>query len=181
MDAKDSLTQVWAHMRRRGPSQIQFWFIALMIGIAAGLAAVLFRYGISILQTTLYGVEDVTKLHSFAANLPWYWVLMIPMVGGVAVGIILHHFTPDGRVRSVADVIEGAALNEGRVEKKGGRRLCAIVDDHTWHGGIDWARGACGAYRGDDFELGQQPYPRGWYNGARPFGLRRCGGGVSEF
>jgi CIC family chloride channel protein len=89
MDAKDSLTQVWAHMRRRGPSQIQFWFIALMIGIAAGLAAVLFRYGISLLQTTLYGVEDVTKLHSFAANLPWYWVLMIPMVGGVAVGIIL--------------------------------------------------------------------------------------------
>lgn len=120
MDAKDSLTQVWAHMRRRGPSQIQFWFIALMIGIAAGLAAVLFRYGISLFQTTLYGVEDVTKLHSFAANLPWYWVLMIPMVGGVAVGIILHHFTPDGRVRSVADVIEGAALNEGRVEKKAG-------------------------------------------------------------
>jgi len=120
MDAKDSLTQVWAHMRRRGPSQIQFWFIALMIGIAAGLAAVLFRYGISLLQTTLYGVEDVTKLHSFVANLPWYWVLMIPMVGGVAVGIILHHFTPDGRVRSVADVIEGAALNEGRVEKKAG-------------------------------------------------------------
>ncbi len=119
-DAKDSLKQVWAHMRRRGPSQIQFWFIALLIGIAAGLAAVLFRYGILLLQTKIYGVEDVTKLHSFAANLPWYWVLTIPMIGGVAVGIILHHFTSDGRVRSVADVIEGAALNEGRVEKKAG-------------------------------------------------------------
>ena len=119
-DAKDSLKQVWAHMRRRGPSQIQFWFIALMIGIAAGLAAVLFRYGILLLQTKIYGVEDVTKLHSFAANLPWYWVLTIPMIGGVAVGIILHNFTSDGRVRSVADVIEGAALNEGRVEKKAG-------------------------------------------------------------
>ena len=119
-DAKDSLKQVWAHMRRRGPSQIQFWFIALLIGIAAGLAAVLFRYGILLLQTKIYGVEDVTKLHSFAANLPWYWVLTIPMIGGVAVGTILHHFTSDGRVRSVADVIEGAALNEGRVEKKAG-------------------------------------------------------------
>jgi len=119
-DAKDSLKQVWAHMRRRGPSQIQFWFIALMIGIAAGLAAVLFRYGILLLQKKIYGAEDVTKLHSFAANLPWYWVLTIPMIGGVAVGIILHNFTSDGRVRSVADVIEGAALNEGRVEKKAG-------------------------------------------------------------
>jgi CIC family chloride channel protein len=107
-------------MHRRGPSQIQFWFIALMIGIAAGLAAVLFRFGVSFLQQTLYGIEDVTKLHSFAESLPWYWVLIIPMMGGVAVGIILHHFTPDGRVRSVSDVIEGAALNEGRVEKKAG-------------------------------------------------------------
>ncbi|WP_375267467.1 chloride channel protein [Planktotalea sp.] len=117
---KDSLGRGWSHMRRRGPSQIQFWFIALMIGIAAGLAAVAFRFGISLLQTTLYGVDDVTKLHSFAESLPWYWVLIIPMMGGVVVGIILHHFTPDGRVRSVADVIEGAALNEGRVEKKAG-------------------------------------------------------------
>ncbi len=120
LDMKDSLGRGWSHMRRRGPSQIQFWFIALMIGIAAGLAAVLFRFGVSFLQQTLYGVEDVTKLHSFAESLPWYWVLIIPMMGGVVVGIILHHFTPDGRVRSVSDVIEGAALNEGRVEKKAG-------------------------------------------------------------
>jgi CIC family chloride channel protein len=120
LDMKDSLGRGWWHMHRRGPSQIQFWFIALMIGIAAGLAAVLFRFGVSFLQQTLYGVEDVTKLHSFAESLPWYWVLIIPMMGGVAVGIILHHFTPDGRVRSVSDVIEGAALNEGRLEKKAG-------------------------------------------------------------
>ncbi len=120
LDMKESLGRGWSHMRRRGPSQIQFWFIALMIGIAAGLAAVAFRFGISLLQTTLYGVDDVTKLHSFAESLPWYWVLIIPMMGGVVVGIILHHFTPDGRVRSVSDVIEGAALNEGRVEKKAG-------------------------------------------------------------
>ncbi|MEM9580454.1 MAG: chloride channel protein [Pseudomonadota bacterium] len=117
---RQSFAKGWQLLRHRGPSQVQFWFIALVIGIAAGWAAVLFRAGISLLQTTLYGVEDVTMLHSFAERLPWYWVLLIPMAGGVAVGIILHHFTPDGRVRSVADVIEGAALNNGRVEKKAG-------------------------------------------------------------
>ena len=41
-----------------------------MIGIAAGLAAVAFRFGISFLQTMLYGVDYVTKLHSFAESLP---------------------------------------------------------------------------------------------------------------
>ena len=119
-DMKASCGGGWQLLRHRGPSQVQFWFIALMIGIAAGFAAVAFRFGVSLLQTTLYGVDDVTKLHSFAESLPWYLILLIPMAGGVTVGIILHHFTPDGRVRSVSDVIEGAALNNGRVEKKAG-------------------------------------------------------------
>ena len=38
-------------------------------------------------------------------------------MGGLLVGVILHRYTPDRRVRSVADVIEGAALNNGRVEQ----------------------------------------------------------------
>ena len=110
----------WRVLRDRGPSQVQFWFIALAIGIAAGFAALLFRKGISWLQTTLYGVDDVRLLHSFAESLPWWLVLTIPIFGGLAVGLILHRFTPDGRVRSVADVIEGAALAEGRVEHRAG-------------------------------------------------------------
>ncbi|SEK62838.1 chloride channel protein [Pacificibacter marinus] len=107
-------------MRLRGPSQIQFWFIALLIGIASGLAALFFRKWISGLQSFFYGAEDVHLLHSAAGELPWFWVLSLPVLGGLAVGVVLNWFTPDGRVRSVADVIEGAALNNGRVEKRAG-------------------------------------------------------------
>ncbi|MDA7425147.1 chloride channel protein [Thalassococcus lentus] len=119
----------WDLLRHEGPGQIQFWFIALIVGIVAGFAAIGFRAAIAKLQTTLYGTDDVTTLHSFAETLPWMWVLLIPAIGGIAVGIILHHFTPDGRVRSVADVIEGAALNDGRVEKKAGiaSALCSWI------------------------------------------------------
>lgn len=107
-------------MKKHGPNQIQFWFIALAIGVGAGVAAVLFRLGISAIQTTVYGVDDVTRLHSFAAGLAWYQILLIPIFGGLVVGLILDRFTDDGRVRSVADVIEGAALSEGRVEVRRG-------------------------------------------------------------
>lgn len=107
-------------MKTHGPNQIQFWFIALAIGIAAGLAAVLFRLGIYAIQTTAYGTDDVLTLHSFAAGLAWYQILLIPICGGLIVGLILDRFTDDGRVRSVADVIEGAALAEGRVEVRRG-------------------------------------------------------------
>lgn len=110
----------WYVLRNRGPSQIQFWFIALAIGIAAGFAALFFRKGIEALQAFLYGTEDVHSLHSFASSLPWYWILVIPIVGGLVTGLILHNFTRDAVARSVADAIEGAALREGRVSTRAG-------------------------------------------------------------
>ncbi|MBY6200816.1 chloride channel protein [Maritalea mobilis] len=119
-DAAAALRNGWRVLLQRGPSQVQFWFIALVIGIAAGFAALFFRKGINALQHTLYGVEDVRLLHSFAESLPWYLILLIPVCGGLIVGLLLHYFTPDARVRSVADVIEGAALDNGRVEQRAG-------------------------------------------------------------
>ncbi|PWJ13327.1 chloride channel protein [Jannaschia seohaensis] len=121
------LTHIFARLRRgwevvltRGPSQIQFWFIALAVGVASGYAAVAFMTAIRWLQAFLYGTDDIRMIHSFAATLPWFWVLTLPALGGLVVGFILTRFTPDGRVRGVAEVIQGAAMNEGRVERRAG-------------------------------------------------------------
>ena len=110
----------WHVLVHRGPSQIQFWFIALLIGIAAGFAALFFRKGIEALEAFLYRADGTEMIHTAAADLPWYVLLAIPTIGGLIVGLILHRFTPDGRVRAVADVIEGAALRDGRVETRAG-------------------------------------------------------------
>ncbi len=115
-----AMKDAWRVMRRRGPSQIQFWFIALAIGVAAGFMALGFRKAIRALQAYVYDTEDILLLHSHAEKLPWFLILIIPIIGGLIVGLILHKFTDDGRVRSVADVIEGAALTNGRVEGKAG-------------------------------------------------------------
>ena len=117
------LDGVFARLRLRSLRMfwhVGFWGLALVIGIASGVAAVLFGMGIAWIQTLAYGTPDVNRLHSFAENLDWYWVVLIPTVGGVATGLIFHYLTDDGRVRSVADVIEGAALHDGRVEGKEG-------------------------------------------------------------
>jgi CIC family chloride channel protein len=107
-------------IKQKGPSQIQFWFIALIIGIGAGFAALGFRLGVDWLQSALYQAEDVSRLHTEASGLDWYHIVLIPIFGGLVVGLILHFFTDDRRSRSVADVIEGAALKEGRVEVRRG-------------------------------------------------------------
>ncbi|MCL4674653.1 MAG: chloride channel protein [Pararhodobacter sp.] len=93
--------------------------MAFFLGIAAGLAALGFRAGIGTLERTLYGAQDQDVMTG-ASGMPWYALVVIPTLGGLIVGLILHRFTPDGRVRAVADVIEGAALGRGRVEMREG-------------------------------------------------------------
>ncbi len=116
----DPLRRTWALIRDRGPSKVQFWFIALVVGMASGYAAVGFMLAIEALQTALYGTDDPRTLHSFAATLPWYWIVLLPATGGLLVGYILTRFTHDGRVRGVAEVIQASAMKEGRVERRAG-------------------------------------------------------------
>ncbi len=119
-ESRAGLQQGWQLLLRKGPSQIQFWFIALAVGIASGAAAVGFRWSIGWLQAVLYQTDDARHIQGHASTLPWWLLLTLPICGGLVVGLILGRFTPDGRVRSVADVIEGAALYRGRVELKAG-------------------------------------------------------------
>jgi len=119
-DVKRALARARRVLREKGPTQVQFWLIALAVGIAAGFAALAFRNGIEWLQKLLYGTDDPRHIHSFAESLPWFWILAIPTIGGLVVGVILNRFTSDGRVHTVADVIEGAALRKGRVDERAG-------------------------------------------------------------
>jgi len=98
---------------------IGFWLLALLVGLVAGAATLGFRIAISELQSLFYGADDV-MLASVAKTLPWWLVLFLPVAGGLIVGLILHKYTPDGRVRGVADVIDAVAEGDGHVERKEG-------------------------------------------------------------
>ncbi|MEM7241196.1 MAG: chloride channel protein [Pseudomonadota bacterium] len=95
------------------------WVCALVLGIATGFATIGFRIAIEYLEEAIYGASSET-LASHAATLDWWVLILIPTIGGLIVGLILQHFTPDARARTVAHAIEGAALNDGRVEGKAG-------------------------------------------------------------
>ena len=100
-------------------SQLTLWPVAVALGIATGYAVVGFRLAIWWIESLVYGVNDWT-LHTVAASLPWWQVLVIPIVGGLIVGQILVRFTPDGTARGVADVIDAAAMRAGRVDRRHG-------------------------------------------------------------
>jgi len=114
-------TELWSldTLRQHGPSQMRFWLAALLIGTLAGFATLGFRVGIYRVQEWIYGSDEL-HLASAVSHLPWYWVVGVPTLGGLLVGMIMQRYTKDSRARSVAHVIEGAALNDGRVEGKAG-------------------------------------------------------------
>mgnify|MGYP005848909607 CR=1 FL=1 len=109
----------WARLRREGPDRAQFWILALVVGVAAGYAAIGFRLAIFELQTLFYGVDDFELHTRLAALSPWV-VVGVPILGGLAVGLLMRAFTEEGRVRNVSHVIEAAALHDGRVPLRSG-------------------------------------------------------------
>ena len=96
-----------------------FWMIAFLVGIISGLAAISFRWAISSLQEVFYRAnEQSLLLRDYTTH--WIWFLIIPVSGSLIVGLVLYFFCDEERNGSVADVIEGAALNNGRVNLKFG-------------------------------------------------------------
>lgn len=107
------------HEAEETPGRLVFWLVALFVGIVAGYAAIGFRFSINTLQTFFYGATNET-IHSYAAHLNPFLIFIIPVLGGLAVGLILHHFTPNAKVLAVSDVIAAAAVRDARVNQRAG-------------------------------------------------------------
>ena len=90
------------------------WFLSIVIGAVVGLAAILFRLCIGLVQMPWLGTSS-EAIHSAAAAAPFYVILLAPTVGGLIVGILLQTVQPMRRTSSVADVMEARA--------RGGRGL----------------------------------------------------------
>ncbi|MFD2206364.1 chloride channel protein [Kiloniella antarctica] len=96
--------------------------LAVILGAASGFAAVGFRHFIDFIQNLFYGFHGPNITEGFA-HLPWWQILMVPVVGGGIVGIFIRYFLPDGRPQSVPHVIEATALKGGRMSLKTGLRV----------------------------------------------------------
>ena len=112
----------------RGASQLAMWPVAMVVGVVTGYAVLGFRFSITALETLFYGA-DARTIHSHAATLEWWHLLLVPVIGGLIVGQILVHLSPTRRARGIDDVIQSAAMNNGRVSKAqgGASALAALV------------------------------------------------------
>jgi CIC family chloride channel protein len=88
------------------------WLLSPLVGVATGVAAILFRLAIGVFQ--LPWLHDMSEnVATVARAQPWWVILLAPAVGGLLVGLILQYLLTAKRAGAVPDVIEARA-NDGR-------------------------------------------------------------------
>jgi len=95
--------------------QLAVWGAALVIGASVGAAAIIFRELIGFIQLFWLGTRS-EAIAMVARELPWYVVLLTPMIGGAIVGWGLVKLMPARRTGGVSDVIEARAIDGRDIE-----------------------------------------------------------------
>ncbi len=102
------------------------WLAAVIVGIAAGYAAIGFRLAIGAVQYLWMGSSD-ENLFRMLDDVPWWLILAGPTGAGLIVGLWLTYLQPGHRPEGVADVIEARAIGAGRMPFWKGLSTAAIA------------------------------------------------------
>lgn len=87
--------------------------LATLVGIAAGLGAVAFRRLISSFQSFFFdGGEQVL------GALGRYYVILLPAIGGLLVGLLIYFFAREAKGHGVPEVMAAVAARGGRIRHR---------------------------------------------------------------
>ncbi len=84
--------------------------VAIIVGLISGLGVWLFKRIID-LAHTLFFTDMGGALSSFGA----WTVILIPVAGGIIVGLLMHYFVGEEKHHGVTGIIESVALGGGRL------------------------------------------------------------------
>jgi CIC family chloride channel protein len=90
--------------------------LASIIGLVGGFGAVGFRALLELVQTVAIGGHD--NILETVTALPWYKKLIIPVVGGLIVGPLVHFFGRETKGHGVPEVMEAVALRGGKIRAR---------------------------------------------------------------
>ncbi|MHB8508206.1 MAG: chloride channel protein [Candidatus Dormibacteria bacterium] len=93
--------------------------MALFVGAGAGLGAIVFRYLILWFTRIFSGRDDFSAAGRVAhPGLPWlgvFFVVLVPVVGGLLYGPLIHVFAREARGHGVPEVMLAVAEKGGRI------------------------------------------------------------------
>ncbi len=98
-------------------SERTFMVVAgLVVGVLGGYGAVAFRWLIAALQEVAWSEVPLTL--DLVRDKPWWWVVLVPVVGGAIVGPLVHFFAREAKGHGVPEVMAAVALNHGFIRAR---------------------------------------------------------------
>jgi len=87
--------------------------LAILVGLLAGLGAVVFRWMIRGFHNFFF--DGGERALGF---LDQYYVILIPAAGGLVVGLLIHFLAREARGHGVPEVMEAVAVKDGRIRQR---------------------------------------------------------------
>ncbi len=89
--------------------------MAVIIGLLGGYGAVLIQFTIKEFQHLFWrGDFNLETIH----NISWYWVILIPLLGGLIVGLVIQFYSKEAKGHGVPEVMEAIALKNGIIRAR---------------------------------------------------------------
>lgn len=110
----DIPAQLLSYFRRT--TYIYMVLLSVVIGLLGGLFAVGFRKFISFGNYIAWHESEYTL--AYINELPFWWKIGAPAIGGLIVGLIIHTFAREAKGHGVPEVMEAVALKGGRIRPR---------------------------------------------------------------
>ena len=88
-------------------------FFATLIGVGAGFGAIIFRWMISLFQNLFFNQGQ--HVLSFMGS---YYVIIIPAIGGIVVGLLVYFFARETKGHGVPEVMLAVATAGGKIRPR---------------------------------------------------------------
>jgi CIC family chloride channel protein len=96
--------------------QAGFLFLCTLVGLVAGLGAVVFRALIALSRNALfYGrISTAYDANIHAAASPWgFLVVLVPVIGSLGVTLLVTYFAPEAKGHGVPEIMEAVYYDKG--------------------------------------------------------------------
>ena len=110
---KDRIISLYHFLVKKDPNLL---FLGGLIGLCSGLSSEFFRWLILFLKEMFfYGRFEIL---SIAPSVPWYFLPLIPMAGGLIIGPLSHFFPTEAKGHGVPEVMQSIALKNGIIKPR---------------------------------------------------------------
>jgi len=100
----------------RSTEHIFMVIVAVIIGLLGGFGAVGIQFLIKFFSKIFWGTGELEL--EFLLEVPIYMKILVPTVGGLLVGLIVHFLAPEAKGHGVPEVMEAMALKDGRIRPR---------------------------------------------------------------